>query len=439
MPKDITIHIENFGPIREPAQITLRPFMIFSGVSGTGKSYVAMLVHFVYRVLCGEELISFFTEITGGKSILIPGAITGDNGKVYSVGKYEFSEWVDRRAVSYMQEMLGNQEFSAKIHIEFPDLKDTFEYNYREGRLSMGDDNSDQQQMGFLSLSGVEDSLKFPVEILSDVGVIPFSLLLSRYLRDLYELQPSMTLFLPPSRGALISLPDDARGILSKSGGMYQEFVTDMQELKRLRPRRDEKVSEACHIVQEDVLKGSIDVVDNELYYNTGSLPTPLPITAAASSIKEVAPFALLMQKGWLPYVSTLFEEPESHLHPHLQMKVADILGFAVAEGARIQITTHSDYLLRRISDLIRLSLLADQYNDKEKFIDFCRKYSFYPEAAIKPEDVAAYFHAYDKVAASVVVKRQDVSRGIPFDTFEGVVENEMNNSFILMDETDVF
>jgi hypothetical protein len=52
---------------------------------------------------------------------------------------------------------------------------------------------------------------------------------------------------------------------------------------------------------------------------------------------------------------------------------------------------------------------------------------------------VAAYFHAYDKVAASVIVKRQDVSRGIPFDTFEGVVENEMRNSFILMDETDVF
>lgn len=45
MTGNIEIHIENIGPIRD-SRIELKPFMVFSGESGTGKSYTALLVHY---------------------------------------------------------------------------------------------------------------------------------------------------------------------------------------------------------------------------------------------------------------------------------------------------------------------------------------------------------------------------------------------------------
>ena len=56
--KDVIIKVQDFGPVKE-AQIRLNSFVIFSGASSVGKSYLAMLVHFVYRVLLGGELIDF--------------------------------------------------------------------------------------------------------------------------------------------------------------------------------------------------------------------------------------------------------------------------------------------------------------------------------------------------------------------------------------------
>ena len=58
----IKIYIEELGPIRDSV-IELKPFMIFSGESGMGKSYTVLLVHYIYRILCNAALSSFFEEI----------------------------------------------------------------------------------------------------------------------------------------------------------------------------------------------------------------------------------------------------------------------------------------------------------------------------------------------------------------------------------------
>ena len=58
----ITIHIGHLGPVRD-SDIILKPFMVFTGESGTGKSYTALLVHYVYKVLCTFECSNFFKSL----------------------------------------------------------------------------------------------------------------------------------------------------------------------------------------------------------------------------------------------------------------------------------------------------------------------------------------------------------------------------------------
>jgi len=58
--KTIKIHINKLGAVRNSV-VELKPLMIFSGESGVGKSYVAILVHCFYKILADNMLQAFFS------------------------------------------------------------------------------------------------------------------------------------------------------------------------------------------------------------------------------------------------------------------------------------------------------------------------------------------------------------------------------------------
>ena len=157
-----------------------------------------------------------------------------------------------------------------------------------------------------------------------------------------------------------------------------------------------------------------------------------IPISATAPSIKELTPFALMIQKGLLGSYSILFEEPESHLHPELQVKVADLLAYSIMEGAHLQITTHSDYFLRRFNDLIRLHVLKESTSDTE-FKKFCSQNGFDPSITIDSKKVGAYYISKDSEGNSILTE-QNCLEGIPFDTFSNVVNEQVERSMNLND-----
>ena len=49
--------VKNFGPIREAKNIGINPMTIFVGPSNTGKSYLAMLIYSIFKVITDEEFI----------------------------------------------------------------------------------------------------------------------------------------------------------------------------------------------------------------------------------------------------------------------------------------------------------------------------------------------------------------------------------------------
>ena len=85
-----------------------------------------------------------------------------------------------------------------------------------------------------------------------------------------------------------------------------------------------------------------------------------MPFEKAPSGIREVLPIVLsLLRKTG--YESIYIEEPETHLHPRAIRLLARLIAYAINELDKgVVITTHSDYLLYQISNLIALSRLSE-------------------------------------------------------------------------------
>ena len=87
------------------------------------------------------------------------------------------------------------------------------------------------------------------------------------------------------------------------------------------------------------------------------------PLSEAPSGVREALPMALALnsKKSSVVYI----EEPEAHLHPRAQRIVAKMIANAVKKGKYVIITTHSEFLLYTLSDLVGL-----YRKDKEAGLD---------------------------------------------------------------------
>ncbi len=90
-----------------------------------------------------------------------------------------------------------------------------------------------------------------------------------------------------------------------------------------------------------------------------------IPIKNTASGIKTFGIIQLLIGNGFLGNDSLfIFDEPENHLHPKWQLKLAKVLITLVKNGVNVLISSHSPYMieaLKRFSD-------ADDLENKTNF-----------------------------------------------------------------------
>jgi len=401
--KKLEFKINQLGAIRN-SSIKIKPLMVLSGESGLGKSYAAFLVHYIYYLLSNtnNRLKDFFiTHKKYNFDSIFANATSGDT--ILTISKKDVFDWINKDAITY-------------IGISFPcDYKD-FEFTYI-------------QELG--GLEGEEDIIyklslrKFSYMMLSkefEKTESPFTALLKAELKELLFgnfRDMSSTYLLPPSRGALMEI-NERPAFLS---GMYHEFFDFKRVLNEANPRPEEPnndIIECSSIVNEGKLKSE----EGRIIYSTHG--ADMPLTAAASSIKELAPLTLFVNKYSTKGVSFLFEEPEAHLHPNRQIKVADMISCIVNEGGHMQITTHSDFLIKRLNNLINLFLLKDKM-EENSFKEFLSKWNIKETYLLNPDNVGAYLLKPNEDGTSQIVE-QDImaDEEIPFESFYTAIEDDI-------------
>ncbi len=130
-------------------------------------------------------------------------------------------------------------------------------------------------------------------------------------------------------------------------------------------------ILEICEEIEDDILNGSIKTERSETtnypqfgYRQSGWTET-LPLNNASSMVSELAPVLLYLRHQVSPGDVLIIEEPESHLHPSMQVQFTRQLAAMVNAGIRIIITTHSEWVLEELANLVRLSFLPTPDRDK--------------------------------------------------------------------------
>lgn len=406
------VHIDSLGPIRN-ADINIRPLMLFTGESGLGKSYLAFIANYTYQLLsCGSSrLLSFFEDID--YKSLLENKKSGD--VIYTVKTSELFDWINRDAVNYIGYMVGNPSIEGKIDIKWPFQDKTIDFIYSE------------------SISGLDNNEKLTYRISSknykfnndDRTVSPYvliSLVQAELIKVIYGLQPSQQLIfrsnyiLPPSRGALMEIQSKP----TFSSGMYEMFFKLKDDIVRPVEPNSEPDTILSDLLRR-INEGSISQQNNALTYTTQS-GVSIPLTAAASSIKEIAPLTMLLPKYKLGEMTIMLEEPEAHLHPARQQFLADLVGYIVSKGCQLQITTHSDYFIKRINTLMKLYPIVNSQPSKE-LDNLMDKHGFIKESFIDANDVVAYnLSRGEDGFTKVSLLETDAADGVPFDSFHNVI-----------------
>ena len=97
--------------------------------------------------------------------------------------------------------------------------------------------------------------------------------------------------------------------------------------------------------------------------------------------VSELAPVVLYLRHSVAPGNVLIIEEPESHLHPAMQVEFTRQIAVLVRAGIRVIVTTHSEWLLEELANVVRRAGLPKTPKNPAGV----------REAALRPDEVGVW------------------------------------------------
>ncbi len=207
------------------------------------------------------------------------------------------------------------------------------------------------------------------------------------------------------------------------------DFISNFSDIKsgnfnddNAKPK-DDNLVKLYKFIETRIIKGKI--IEEQTLYNHAKFylettnQQKLDLHLSSSATIELLPFVIFL-KHFTTLDDTLLviEEPEAHLHPKAQIEMARLLVMLSNAGAKVLITTHSDYILSEISNCIKLSNATD-----EKKQAYLERYGLDEDTIISAGDVSAYLFR-DIEGEKIEVQELTVDKyGIANDNFDDILD----------------
>ena len=186
--------------------------------------------------------------------------------------------------------------------------------------------------------------------------------------------------------------------------------------------QRDTRQKDFGRSIEETILGGSVQVERSPISgypsfsYRPKGWKEELPLANTSSMVSELVPLVLYLRNKIKLGDVLIVEEPESHLHPAMQVELTRQLAALVRLGIRVIVTTHSEWVLEELANIVRRSELSKAERKKIVGGDFALRsdqagaWLFQPKLRpkgsvvkeIRLDDSGLYPSGFDEVAIAL-------------------------------------
>ena len=401
------IEVTDFGPIAH-ADVDLRPLTVFAGPSNTGKSYLAMLVYALYKCFGGfgrsrfrisrhplslaSSMVRSLPDREALATRIAEWSSTATDGMLASLpedletalrpaleqiggadrhlaqevsrcfGVYALDDLVRRGSVGHTTTVTlsipwaGGDE-QARYRLEFGRTHTPFFGQLPAAPLFAGE------------IYGSDADLEDGHYLLREVLDAMLRSLIRPLTRTAYYLPAGRTGMMHSHQVVVSTLIQNATtaGLRPSTNvpllsGVLADFLDDLIGMSQSRRRPFEMLARA---LEKNLVAGAVRLQRSEtgypsFAYRPAGWDTDLPFMLTSSMVSEIAPVVLYLRHLVHPQDVLIIEEPESHLHPAMQAVFARDLARLVRSGVRVMLTTHSEWILEALANLVRLAELPE-------------------------------------------------------------------------------
>ncbi len=194
----------------------------------------------------------------------------------------------------------------------------------------------------------------------------------------------------------------------------YLSFVYDLEQTSK----NKSDFADFADEIEELLLKGKISLSQfGDIRFTPTGTEEILEIHVSSSLVKSLSGLILYLRHSAKKGDLIIIDEPELNLHPDNQRVMARVLARMVNKGFKLMVSTHSDYIIRQLNNLIMLHNIED-----EKVENLRKYYGYEMEDTLDFNRVVSYFfngNSMQEIAAD--------EKGIDIPSIDTVV-NDLNN-----------
>lgn len=409
------LSIKNFGPIKE-SNFNVSPLTLFIGPNSSGKSFSALLIHLFLNQF--NEDSNIISQNITSLSLM---NLIDNNNELYDEFKDSLNDYLNSKPKLndesfkfpidkfFLLVFEGFGQCYSKI-IESrlknnwnTDLDKLININSESFNISFNNnefENTDNKlELKHLSDEVNLTQIKLTDEINSTILLVNFDdefisvninyrlwkklfienwhnddgeftiahIIYLMYVSKIIEKYTHHSYYVPAAGDDLLKdlnnyLDDEINHLITSSTVQKQLITNLLSSEKKLEKGHFYEL--ACKM-EKELINGEIKLtqteIKDEIVFVDDDYDLELKLELVSSSIRELVPIILYLKYFLKKGDTLILEEPENHIHPKNQLILVKYLVQAINEGLNILLTTHSEYIVEKFNNFIRLGNAKDE------------------------------------------------------------------------------
>lgn len=377
----LSLSVRNLGPIAEAENIEIKPLTILVGPNGSGKTYFATFIYSLHqslKELAGRaEFVSFrYFRNEGQKKQSRARKAAGRDLMARGLRDFPadvFDRLISNLGASSLHRIARKNARPRHIAFEykFQNLKAallaTPKNSMRRKNESKGEEGRPREKITQKTLDdwcSYDEHMKSFIYLPAGrAGLMNAATIVSA---SLPHLSGRMSRGEPHLNAIVASFLEKQTYLAAEAGRSQDDF-----EITRMSIRRGDDLEELFaaksknNSFVEELKEFESSLFNGHVSYSKGAKnqrgqlefkknQTSIPLSRSSSMVQELASFFLIIDRFCENGDTIIIDEPEAHLHPVAQKKMAEGLITLVDAGLKFIVTSHSPIFLEHLGNLTK-------------------------------------------------------------------------------------